>query len=203
MHGLVFGMVNILKGEALAYSVEMIKHIRNFIPNDSRLVVAYDFVCKIIKNEQFKADAGFVPEMHSYNHNDSCRSLTCPQRMLGFGWEDGEDCERFWSYLRSVAYLTSVMRIENREDVLTLVCLAYNQFLTFNKVEKIKADLVRCQNFINKNFSSASYEETKLNLEMANTSLREKGASVPSPELNDLILEVGPLIKALLIHKQT
>lgn len=196
-HGLVFGLMNILKGESLAYSIEMINRIRDFIPMSSRLVVAYDIFCKIKDRLDLNADDGFVPEMHSYNHNDSCRSLTCPKRMLGFGWEDGEDCERFWSYLRSVAYLTSVMRVENREDVLTLVCLAYNQYLTFNLVEKIKSDLSRCQTLLSLYNSSASYEETKLSLEMANNSLREKGTFSPSDDLTELIREAGPLLKDL------
>ena len=111
--------------------------------------------------------------------------------------ENGEDCERFWPYQRSVAYLTSVVRIENREDTLTLVCLAYNQILAFNllvKKDKNRKDLDKCKRSLN---NLSSYLQTKLELKLANERMREKSSSPPSDSFTKLNRDAEPLVKDL------
>ena len=210
IHGLVFGLMNIAKGESLAYSVEMIHQLRKFIPRN-KLVISYDIYCKIKgRVEPNMVDGGFVSEMHSFNHNDSCRSITCPKRLLGFGFEDGEDCERFWSHIRSIAYLTSVMRVENREDVLSLVCIASNESSTFRLVSRIHEDLKKCASNLNLLKVSVSdgklilgvvslltYEETQVALRDANGTFKNKSLVDSSDKFSKLIKKVTPPIKDL------
>lgn len=204
IHGLIFGLMNIAKGEALAYSITMIDVLRQYLPHN-RLVIAYDICCKIKTRKDFNADDGFVSAMHSYNHNDSCRSRFCPKRLLGFGCEDGEDCERLWSYIRAISYPISVMRVENREDILSLVCAAYNEWMTFMLVTRIRADLVKCVKAFEflKIFEASdlnnfmSYQDTENALKSANSDLRAGKTKNLPLKLQNLLELVGPLIKNL------
>ncbi len=143
-HGFVFALMNIAKGESLAYSLGMISKLKSTLPL-SRIVIAYDIFCRIATNLKCKADLGFIPAMHSLNHNDKCQSKFCPRRQLGFGHEDGEDSERFWSCIRFIASFTSVMRNENREDIITLICDSYNEKLLFGIINRFQTDLNRCK----------------------------------------------------------
>ena len=109
MHGFIYGLKDMEKSESLNYSLEFINELRAEMPH-CRFVVTYDIFCKIRNNSSIQIDAGFIPEMHSYNHNDACQSRCSPKRMLGIGIEDGEDCERFWSFIGYAGSYTSVMR---------------------------------------------------------------------------------------------
>ena len=124
-HGIIFGFMNVLKGEALAYSIKMVHALRSHFPQN-RLIIAYDIFCRIKNNPQLLADGGFIPEMHAYNHGDDCRADFCPKRILGIGFEDGEDTERLWSMMRPIVTQSSVMRFENREDLLSLFVDSFN-----------------------------------------------------------------------------
>ena len=138
--------MNISKGDSLSYSLQMIEEIQIAKPI-SRHVIGYDIICRVRNNPRFKADCGFIPAMHSYNHNESCQSKFSPNRMLGIGAEDGEDMERGWSYFGAASAHTSVivMRNENRIDVLTIIAEAYNENRFFNLVKRLKKDLLKCK----------------------------------------------------------
>lgn len=143
-HGFVFSLINISKGESLEYAITMAEAARKE-NTEARLVIAYDIFCKLRNNQRFKADVGFIPEMHAFNHVETCQSKSSPRRMLGIGLKDGEDCERFWSQLRNIVSQTSVMRNENREDVIALVCESINDSSLDRLVERLKNDFKRCQ----------------------------------------------------------
>ena len=159
-HGFIFGLMNISKGESLTYSLAMISEIRKHLPR-RKISIAYDIFCRIANNPKCEADFGFIPEMHSLNHNDPCQSKFSPKRILGIGHEDGEDSERAWAYLRFLAASTSVMRKENREDVITFVWDAYNESLLFRLVEKLKNDVKRCRINISDLMSRLFIEDVK------------------------------------------
>lgn len=148
-HGVIFGFMNVLKGEALGYSIKMAHALRDHFPQN-RLIVAYDIFCRISNNPLLVADGGFVPEMHAYNHGDDCRSDFCPKRKLGIGFEDGEDTERLWSVMRPIVTQSTVMRGENREDLLSLFVDSYNDSAIFKLVSRIGDDLKRASKLLEK-----------------------------------------------------
>lgn len=152
MHGFIYGLKDMSKGESLDYSRDFINQLRSDMPN-CRLVITYDIFCKIRTNNGNKVDSGFIPEMHSYNHNDACQSRCSPKRMLGIGVEDGEDCERFWSFINYAGSYTSVMRNENRTDVLSIICEAYNECRFYRIVDRLKKDANKCSDNLNLIFS--------------------------------------------------
>ena len=145
VHGLIFGLINIERGESLDYSLAMTSFVRERAPK-SRIIIAYDLFCKIASKDAFRnlADGGFIPAMHALNHIEDCRGLFDPSRLLGIGREDGEDSERGWSALNKIAAHTAVMRNENRQDVLSIAVDSYNETMIFNLVDRIKDDLKNC-----------------------------------------------------------
>ena len=61
----------------------------------------------------------FLPVMHAFCHNFSCRIHFGPSSISGIGLEDGENAERFWSRLPYASH-TRVMRPEIRRDFISL-----------------------------------------------------------------------------------
>lgn len=145
VHGIIFGLINIERGESLDYSLCMTSYVRQRAPK-SRIIMAYDLFCKIASKDAFTslADGGFIPAMHALNHIEDCRGEFDPSRLLGIGREDGEDSERGWSILNKMAAHTSVMRNENRQDVLSIAVDQYNDSMIFNLVDRIGDDLKNC-----------------------------------------------------------
>lgn len=142
-HGFVYGLMNIAKGESLAYSCAMVKMIKNQIA-DRRFVVSYDIICKLINHVKNLVDIAFVPEMHAYSHNGVCQSKYNPKNILGIGFEEGEDCERTWAHFIQIAAISTVMRNENREDFLSFAVEAFNHLKLMNLANSLNSDLKRC-----------------------------------------------------------
>lgn len=117
-HGFFDGLMNIAKGESLEYAIAMVNFLKKDIPS-AKLIVAYDIFC-------IRRKFG----IHYWNARLQSRGIVSSEiqseKMLGIGFKGGEDCERFWSSLRDVVSQTTVMRNENREDVISLAWEAIN-----------------------------------------------------------------------------
>lgn len=131
------------KGESLAYSILMANILRGEL-RFARLVIAYDIWCRIKCREDLDVDSGFVPVMHATNHVKSCQISANPNRMLMIGNEGGEDSERCWAFFRFLATLCSVMRNENREDLISLAVEAYNENKLFGMLHFFEDDFKSC-----------------------------------------------------------
>lgn len=205
-HGLIFGLMNISKGESLSYSLQMIEEIQIAKPI-SRHVIGYDIICRLRNNPRFKADCGFIPEMHSYNHNESCQSKFSPNRMLGIGAEDGEDMERGWSYFGAASAHTSVMRNENRIDALTIIAEAYNENRFFNLVKRLKNDLLKCKSkLIDINdriilHGIKDYSEVSSLLQKANQEFSIRNNNIGSDSKSQFLKSVKHFVRQIRILK--
>ena len=66
-----------------------------------------------------------VPIFHAYAHNAHCQHAYSPRQKVGFGLTDGENMERFWSYLGKFSRTTKEMSPANRVDALSDAVLHY------------------------------------------------------------------------------
>lgn len=94
--------------------------------------------------------------MHAYYHNLKCQMKCNPKNIFGISNEDGEDSERLWSSISSVASQTSVMRNETREDFLTIICEGLNEIKLFDIVKFFGNDIKRCKRNIQEIFGKVS-----------------------------------------------
>lgn len=205
-HGFVYGLMNIIKGESLAYSCAMVKMIRNEI-SDRRFVVSYDIICKLINHVRPLVDASFVPEMHAYSHNGACQSKFNPKNLFGIGFEEGEDCERTWAHFVHIAAIASVMRSENREDFLSFAVEAYNKSKLLKLVDRLESDLKRCVKEITEILNVIPLSSMPSYLFLRNQASSERCGSCsshPQPlnRKDRLLREIEPLLIRYKSYKQ-
>jgi hypothetical protein len=97
-------------GEKQFYALALIKKIFENIPSTMTVGLLYDIACQLhrsfIKNN-------FLPHIlprlvfglsvfHAYGHQWPCQVVYHPRKCQGFGFSDGEGCERFWSSIKKL-----------------------------------------------------------------------------------------------------
>ncbi|EIN12249.1 hypothetical protein PUNSTDRAFT_60254, partial [Punctularia strigosozonata HHB-11173 SS5] len=103
-------------GERQHYPLALLKKLFQNLPVTWTVGVLYDIGCQLHRS-CYKW--GFLPEyrerirfgisvFHAYGHQWPCQVIYHPRKCVGFGFTDGESCERFWSL---IAHLVAVLRV--------------------------------------------------------------------------------------------
>lgn len=171
VHGFPYKIIDVSKGESLDYGIAIIEEFRRNFPR-ANLVLAYDIICKLksrIDAAGINYNSLFLPVLHAYGHDLNCRSKFAPYSKLGFGLEDGENAERFWSQL-PYAIHTRFMRPRTRRDYISMHVHYLAEMAYHRLANTIKIKLKRAKTYINslKNsvgLPTGSYKLFRENLE--------------------------------------
>ncbi|EIW86108.1 hypothetical protein CONPUDRAFT_42338, partial [Coniophora puteana RWD-64-598 SS2] len=108
-HDQVLWLVNMTSsGEKQHYALALIIELFNHLPADMNVGLLYDIGCQL---ERSCRNFSFIPELlprivfaisvfHAYGHQWPCQIVYHPWKCPGFGFSDGEGCERLWSALK-------------------------------------------------------------------------------------------------------
>lgn len=109
-HDRVLWMVNMTSaGEKQHYSLALIQKLFENIPSDMTVGWLYDIGCQIhrscvkwnfLDDDYLNRITFGISVFHAYGHQWPCQLIYHPRKCKGFGWTDGEGCERFWSFLK-------------------------------------------------------------------------------------------------------
>ncbi|KAI8326781.1 hypothetical protein EDC96DRAFT_590540 [Choanephora cucurbitarum] len=155
-HGVPERLYNIRGGEGHKYALACVQYLMNTQKegHNTQYVIMYDIVCMVKKNLEFpylkENDTWYaVTAFHAYAHNMACQVRYNPKYISNFGYTDGEDCERFWSYLNCFVSMTRSMSSSNR----LLVTSDSVSHFTFEKMLELqKIGYFKKIEFTNKKF---------------------------------------------------
>ena len=108
-HDRVLWLVNMTSaGEKQHYALVLLERLFNHLPSTARVGVLYDIGCQLhrscIKWGFLKAFHDrliwAISVFHAYGHQWACQLIYHPRKCIGFGFTDGEGCERFWSSIK-------------------------------------------------------------------------------------------------------
>jgi hypothetical protein len=127
-HGVPEKLYNVYKGEGQKYILASIYQML-INPNNScadNFTIMYDIICLRRKaiEKQFPSLLNKNPKyavsvFHAYANSMSCQVKYHPRYIAGIGYENGEGCERLWSYLNGFASMIRSMSAANRQLVFT------------------------------------------------------------------------------------
>ncbi|EIN03431.1 hypothetical protein PUNSTDRAFT_78189 [Punctularia strigosozonata HHB-11173 SS5] len=94
-------------GERQHYSLALVDKFFQHLPLSYNVGLLYDIGCQLHRSCH---KWNFLPEVldrivfaisvfHAYGHQWPCQVIYHPRKCIGFGFSDGEGCERFWSWL--------------------------------------------------------------------------------------------------------
>ncbi|KAK6972164.1 hypothetical protein R3P38DRAFT_3207371 [Favolaschia claudopus] len=103
-------------GEKQFYVLALIETLFQHLPTDIRVGLLYDVVCILERSclkwgflERYMDRLEFaVSVFHAFGHEWACQLVYHPRKRVGFGFTDGEGCERFW---KSIKHLIAHLRI--------------------------------------------------------------------------------------------
>jgi Kyakuja-Dileera-Zisupton transposase len=110
-HDRVLWLVNMTAaGERQHYVLALLRRLFDNLPASFTIGLLYDIGCQLHRS-CIKWD--FLPEFidrltfavsvfHAYGHQWACQLIYHPRKCCGFGFSDGEGCERFWSLIRKL-----------------------------------------------------------------------------------------------------
>lgn len=126
-HDRVLWLANMTSaGEKQHYSLALIQKLFENIPSDMTVGWLYDIGCQIHRScvkwgflEEYVDRITFgISVFHAYGHQWPCQLIYHPRKCKGFGWSDGEGCERFWSALKLLILSLRVSGYHHRLYVL-------------------------------------------------------------------------------------
>jgi Kyakuja-Dileera-Zisupton transposase len=110
-HDRVLWLANMTSaGERQYYALALINKLFTHLPPAITVGLLYDIGCQLHRS---CAKWGFLPDFmdritfgisvfHAYGHQWPCQLIYHPRKCAGFGLSDGEGCERFWSFIKSL-----------------------------------------------------------------------------------------------------
>lgn len=116
-HDRVLWLINMHSaGEKQFNVVALLETLFQHLPLDIAVGVLYDVVCGLERScrkwgflSRFIDRLSFaVSVFHAFGHEWACQVLYHPRKRTGFGFTDGEGCERFW---HSISHLIANLRI--------------------------------------------------------------------------------------------
>ncbi|KIJ40515.1 hypothetical protein M422DRAFT_79357, partial [Sphaerobolus stellatus SS14] len=108
-HDRVLWIVNLATpGEKQFYVYALLKRLLVNLPVSWHIGVLYDIACQIDRSmnkhgifSEYRDRIHFaVSVFHAYGHQWICQLIYHPRKRWGFGFTDGEGCERFWSMMK-------------------------------------------------------------------------------------------------------
>jgi hypothetical protein len=114
-HDRVLWLANMTSaGEKQFYVIALLQKLFEHLPSEYRVGVLYDIGCQLHRScikwnflGEFLDRLGFaISVFHAFGHCWACQLIYHPRKAEGFGFSDGEGCERFWhSISRLIPYL--------------------------------------------------------------------------------------------------
>ena len=110
-HDCVLFMVNMqTAGEKQFYALSLIDSLFRHLPSKATVGILYDIGCALDRScakwgflSQYRACLQFaVSVFHAYGHEWPCQLLYNPRLRPGFGFSNGEGCERLWALLKGL-----------------------------------------------------------------------------------------------------
>ncbi|KAL0571576.1 hypothetical protein V5O48_010382 [Marasmius crinis-equi] len=101
-------------GEKQFYVIALLRKLFEHLPEDFEVGLLYDIGCQLDHScdkwgflEEFRDRLAFaISVFHAFGHHWACQLVYHPRKRKGFGFSDGEGCERFWhSISRLIPYL--------------------------------------------------------------------------------------------------
>jgi hypothetical protein len=150
-HGMPLSFLSIGKtGESFEYGRSIAEELcRSF----DKIVWSYDLSCKFYKSTAqlswaSKIEAYAIPKLHMYVHDESCRKNFNLLHIKGIGNVDGEEIERFWSFLGPFGTFVREMTASNRKDFLSIIIIKYALRKLFNLVNILFAKYKKASEWI-------------------------------------------------------
>ncbi|KAJ6532207.1 hypothetical protein DFH09DRAFT_1250182 [Mycena vulgaris] len=96
----------------------------NHLPPNINVGLLYDVACQLERSarkwnflDRYMDRLAFaVAVFHAYGHEWSCQVIYHPRKREGFGFTNGEGCERFW---HSISHLIAHLRISSACSTIT------------------------------------------------------------------------------------
>ncbi|KAJ7336153.1 hypothetical protein DFH08DRAFT_965053 [Mycena albidolilacea] len=108
-HDRVLWVVNMhTAGEKQFYVVALMHTLFQHLPHDIRVGLLYDVACAFERS---------LSVFHAFGHEWACQLLYHPRKRVGFGFTNGEGCERFW---QSIRHLIPHLRISGEASLFRL-----------------------------------------------------------------------------------
>lgn len=103
-------------GEKQHYALALIRSLFRHIPRNAVVGILYDIGCQLHRSiTKWGLLSCYADRMvfgisvfHAFGHQWACQLVYHPRKCVGFGFTDGEGCERFWSSLK---HLIPTLRI--------------------------------------------------------------------------------------------
>lgn len=142
-------LIDIIKGEKLAYCDSIIVRLRKRFPNQ-RLAVIYDIICNEVAHIQKCGDDelqlpywAVMDALHSYCHDINCQSRFAIKDVFGLGTLSGVELEQEWSRLNRFVTSTRLMTAGNRQLDLSLKFESLDQQAVRNIAENLHRKLLK------------------------------------------------------------
>ncbi|KAF9504539.1 hypothetical protein BS47DRAFT_1257332, partial [Hydnum rufescens UP504] len=135
-HDRVLWMVNMTTvGEKQYYAVALLSSLFEELPSWWRLGVLYDIACVLHRSmSKWKILPSLLPRIdwgisvfHAFGHQWPCQCMYHPQKCKGFGFSDGEGCERCWGALKKLAPVLQVSGHHQRLFVLSTQVIHWDE----------------------------------------------------------------------------
>jgi hypothetical protein len=116
-HDRVLWLVNMHSaGEKQFYVIALLETLFQHLPSNIRVGLLYDVACSFERScrkwgflSRYMDRLAFaVSVFHAFGHEWACQLLYHPRKREGFGFTNGEGCERFW---HSISHLIANLRI--------------------------------------------------------------------------------------------
>ncbi|KAJ7071743.1 hypothetical protein B0H15DRAFT_793346 [Mycena belliarum] len=116
-HDRVLWLVNMHSaGEKQFNVIALIEQLFQEIPLDVRVGLLYDVICGLERScrkwgflDRYMDRLEFaVSVFHAFGHEWACQVVFHPRKRVGFGFTNGEGCERFW---HSISHLIANLRV--------------------------------------------------------------------------------------------
>ncbi|EIW76987.1 hypothetical protein CONPUDRAFT_62412 [Coniophora puteana RWD-64-598 SS2] len=97
-------------GEKQHYAIALIIELFKNLPSDMVVGILYDIGCQLDRScNKWDLIPDLLPRIifaisvfHAYGHQWPCQIVYHPRKCVGFGFSDGEGCERLWSALKAL-----------------------------------------------------------------------------------------------------
>lgn len=97
-------------GEKKYYALALLEQLFKNLPTTATVGLLYDIGCQLHRS---CLKHGYLAEyldrllfalavFHAYGHQWACQIVYHPRKCRGFGWSNGEGCERFWSAIKGL-----------------------------------------------------------------------------------------------------
>ncbi|KAJ7433812.1 hypothetical protein FB451DRAFT_1195879 [Mycena latifolia] len=130
-HDRVLWLVNMHSaGEKQFNVVVLLETLFQELPSDIRVGLLYDVACTFKRScrkwgflSRFMDRLAFaVSVFHAFGHEWACQLLYHPRKRVGFGFTNGEGCERFW---HSISHLIANLRICGVIGSAAVICIVF------------------------------------------------------------------------------